>query len=451
VKTSTLLPPPGVARTLSIQSIIYAIGNGIFTTGSAIFFLRVVRLTPVQVGIGFSIAGALALITAVPLGGLADRFGGRRTWFIGAMAEATVLLSYPFIRGFWLFLAVLSLITLAGSVGNAGRGVYTVEALPREDRVRSMAFIRAALNIGFFIGGGLAAIPLAIGTNGAFAVMALANAAGMFANAVMIIRMPELTRHADAQKPKQRAREVFRDRPFMVLVVVVGILTSHGTMFTEVIPLWLAARTDAPKAMLAILFGINTIMAVALQVLASRGANSLGGIARLLRWGGFAGALACGPLYLSGMTSGWATILLLAAGVVLITASELWQSAGAWGVTTEIPPPAHRGAYIGASKMGGSAQSMVAPAALTWLAIHGGGFGWLAIAVIFAGSSLSVGPIMSWISRTPRIGAPDQPSPPEPTGPLDPPDPLVASDPLAPVGSALSDGRGSLTGVTVSG
>src|SRR5258705_180088 len=90
-----LLPPRGIARTLCVQSVVYAVGNGVFATGSAVFFLRVAGLTPVQVGIGFSLAGALSLLLSVPLGAVADRFGGRRTWLAGVLCEAGVFLPFP--------------------------------------------------------------------------------------------------------------------------------------------------------------------------------------------------------------------------------------------------------------------------------------------------------------------------------------------------------------------
>lgn len=46
---------------------------------------------------------------------------------------------------------------------------------------------------------------------------------------------------------------------------------------------------------------------------------------------------------------------------------------------------------------------MLGEAALTWLAVHGGGLGWLAIAALFVAGSLAVGPVMARVARTPRV------------------------------------------------
>jgi hypothetical protein len=196
---------------------------------------------------------------------------------------------------------------------------------------------------------------------------------------------------------------VWRDRPFLALVALCSVLAGHASLTTEVIPLWLTARTDAPRVMLAVLFGCNTIMCVALQVLASRGADTPAGIGRALRRGGLAVAAACAVLYLSGQSTGWATIALLLAGSALVTLGELWQSAGFWGVTTELPPAAARGEYVGAARMSYGVQGMFGPASLTFLAMHGGGLGWLAIAAVFLLATAIVGPAMTWVTATPRV------------------------------------------------
>src|SRR2546430_17593152 len=95
------LPPAGIARTMAVQSMVYAIGNGVFLAGSAVFFLHVVGLKPTQVGLGLSIAGGISLLLSVPLGALIDRVGSRRTWFVAAGVEGALFFAYPFVRGFW--------------------------------------------------------------------------------------------------------------------------------------------------------------------------------------------------------------------------------------------------------------------------------------------------------------------------------------------------------------
>ena len=78
------LPPVPLARSLSVQSILFAVGEGTFITGSAVFFTQIVGLSAAQVGIGLTVAGVVSFFFAVPAGKLADRVGTRRMWAIGA-------------------------------------------------------------------------------------------------------------------------------------------------------------------------------------------------------------------------------------------------------------------------------------------------------------------------------------------------------------------------------
>jgi Na+/melibiose symporter-like transporter len=106
-----VLPPAGLARGLATQSAIFGIGSGTYLTGSVVFFTIYVGLSPVQVGIGFSVAGPVGLATSLPFGHLADRVGGKRAWVAGAMVWAVAFGLYPFAHDFWTFIAVLVLET----------------------------------------------------------------------------------------------------------------------------------------------------------------------------------------------------------------------------------------------------------------------------------------------------------------------------------------------------
>lgn len=391
-----------------MQSLLFSLGSGMFLTGSAVYFTEVTGLSAIQIGVGFSIAGGLSLLLSVPMGALVDRVGGQRSWMLGALAEAAVFATYPLVKGFWGFLVALSLITVANVFAQSGRGSYTIAAIPPEIRVRTQAFMRSALNVGFTVGAGMGAVVLAFRSHGVLNILVISNAIGLVVNGIFISRLPaaphiERAPEVDGRKPSRIA--VFRDRPILGLTGLLGVSLMYGTIFAEVIPLWVINRTDLPKPVLGALFTVNTIMAVLLQVPASRGADSLSGSIRLMRWGALTTMVACPIVLLSDGTSGWVTVAVLAVGVMLVTMTELWQSSAAWYLFSEIPPPDRRGEYLGAMRMGGAAQSMVAPAALTYLALHTS-FGWWVVSGIFALVAVVCGPIMRWAANTPRPGMP---------------------------------------------
>jgi hypothetical protein len=347
-------------------------------------------------------------LTSIPLGALADRIGSRTAWVIGAGVQGLLFCTYPLARGFWAFIVILCGVTLASSLENNGRNLYTIEAVPVEDRVRVLAFSRSALNIGFSIGALGAGAALAFNTTIAYDSMALAMAAGLLGSTYFILHLPRVA-HDPAAIRTARASGgrfgVLRDRPFLAVVALNGLLLSQGTIFMQVMPLWVATRTDAHHVMLAVLFITNTVLAVLLQVPASRGAGTLHGAAMVMRWAGVATAACCPVFLLAHWSHGVVTIVLLMIGVTLVTGAELWQSAGGWGLSTLLPPPGNRGAYVGAFSLGSQVQSMVGPAALTYLAIRTGAVGWLVIAALMLGAAALCKPLVAWVERTPRIGA----------------------------------------------
>jgi MFS family permease len=399
---SKLLPPKGLPRAIAFQSAVIAVGSGTFMTGSVVFFTRVLGLTPVQIGIGLSLAGLVGLAGSLPLGALADRLGGQRSWVIGAIAEAAGFAAYPLAHSFAAFLLLMVVTAAADAFANVGRTIYTADALPAETRVRTMAYARSYLNIGFTIGAGLGAAALALNSTSALIAMALLNTAGLLVNAFVVSRLPAITRVSTTRVTVSRLA-VFRDKAYLGISLLIAVLWFHGVIFTEIIPLWTITHTDAPKPLLGALFALNTVMAVTLQVPATRAADTLGGSARLLRRGAWASAIACPIVAFSGMTHGALTIAVLALAVVLMTSTELWSSAAQWFLQTEIPPAEQRGAYVGANRMMSSAGQTVAPAGLTLLAIQTGGWGWWVIAGIFVACAFIAQPAVAWVARTRRV------------------------------------------------
>ena len=103
-----------------------------------------------------------------------------------------------------------------------------------------------------------------------------------------------------------------------------GVLSTHQVLLNVVIPLWLVEETDAPRVLLAWLFGTNTVMAVLLQVAAARGITTVADSLRAQRRGAFFFVLSCGIVLVTHDTVGWITIALVWLGHVTVTGAELF-------------------------------------------------------------------------------------------------------------------------------
>ena len=89
-------PPSPLAGRLAVQSLLFALGDGAFMTGSAVFFTVIVGLSPAQVGLGLTCAGVAGFLAAIPMGKLVDRFGPRKMWAVSAAGQAAMFAVWPF-------------------------------------------------------------------------------------------------------------------------------------------------------------------------------------------------------------------------------------------------------------------------------------------------------------------------------------------------------------------
>ncbi len=388
-----ILPPTPLARKLSAQSILYATGGGVFITGSAVFFTQIVGLSATQVGVGLSISGVVVFLLAVPMGKVADRVGPRRMWALGAFLEAATFLCYPLVHGFWAFAAILTVLAALDAGGSAGRGAYTLDAFPRAERVRSLAFMRSALNIGFTLGALFGGLALATDSDAVIRAVPLATAGVLFLNGLLITRLPSAAHAQAVDLPEEQPTTAtpvealvtpaaLRNRGFVLLGLMDGVLGTHQVLLNVVVPLWLVERTDAPHVLLAWLFGTNTLMAVLLQVPAARGADTVPGALRATRRAAVCFVVSCGLIMVTHDTIGWVSIALIWLGHVTITGAELYGSAGSWGFQSELSDPTRRGEYQGVWRLGYQVETIVGPALFTFLAISWGAVGWILIAAI---------------------------------------------------------------------
>src|ERR1700684_4251198 len=74
-RVRVVLPPAGPMRRYAFVSLVDATGTGMFLTVSVLFFTRIFGLAAGSVALGLSLAGLAAMIGAVPLESLSDRFG----------------------------------------------------------------------------------------------------------------------------------------------------------------------------------------------------------------------------------------------------------------------------------------------------------------------------------------------------------------------------------------
>ncbi len=388
-------PPSPLAGRLAGQSLLFALGEGTFMTGSAVFFTQIVGLTAAQVGLGLTFAGIGAFLAALPMGQLVDRFGPKKMWAVSATGQAAMFAVWPFITGFKGYVAMAVTMEVIGALGGAAHGAYTIDALPPGERVKSRAYMYSALNVGFTLGSLMGGIALAFHSNDVLHALPWFTAAVFLVNGAAITRLPRASH--DERTPEERKVKVagpgpLRNPGWLLTTFFGGVFWTNQVLLNVVIPLWLVQKTDAPRVLLAFLFGTNTVMCIFLPMAAARGVKDVPTALKAMRVSSSFFVVSCLITLATHDTVGWVTIALVWLGHVTVTGAELYLSAASWTFEAELMDPRQRGAYQGAAELSSTLGRVWAPALYTFLAMNWGAVGWLLIASIIVVATIGIHP-----------------------------------------------------------
>ncbi|MFJ3837513.1 MFS transporter [Streptomyces sp. NPDC090054] len=398
----------GPARPLFVGTFAYALGRGMYSTGSIVFFTLSFGLSVQQIALALSAAGVAALCAAMPAGFLADRWGPRPMTIAVTIAQALLLSPLLFSGSYLVVLPLVIVLGAADRVNSIARRTLVSHVMGEAARVRTQAYLRSVANTGMSIGALAVAPLLAVGTRPAFLVLVIVTMGSYLVVAVTTTRLPAGVKLAapvtgsDTPHPELRA---LRPRPerrrlaaFTTLGLLNGLFALHISILEVGLPLWITKHTDAPAWMVAALAFVNTVLAILLQVLATRGSSSVSGAAKALAVSALFTALACVLLTTTAKGTGTLLIATLVVATVVLTIGELLQSAGEWGLSFGLAPANAQGRYIGAFTVGTTVQDIVGPALVGGVAIVYVPGGWIILAAALMTGSVLVTPMTRWVA-----------------------------------------------------
>ena len=397
-------------RKLLAASFADALGTGLFLPLSVIYLTRIVGLSPTRVGLGLTIAGVLA-IAAPPLSGaLLGRFDARKVVLGCFAASACGFLAYIAVGSFASFLGVAIVIQFASRMDRPAATVLTLGVTPGPRQIDALARQSSLRNLGYGLGGLLAALALLVHGKTPFVVLLAANAASYALAGLLVLRLPEVRSPERAQGDGTGYAEVIRDRPYMGLALLNVIMALHDSVLLVAMPLWVVTRTRAPLPLTGLLFALNTILVVLFQVRTTRNMAARGGIARGYRTAAVSFVVACGAFVLAAGAPVFVATVLLVLAISALTTAELVTSAGEWFLSVQLAPTRVSASYISVFKTSMAVQQAVGPVLVTTALVGWGRLGWFALALLLVAGTLA--------SR--RLGARemDRRVSPPPEGPL---------------------------------
>ncbi|MGW6923295.1 MFS transporter [Streptomyces sp. NPDC054950] len=388
------MPGGSVGTRLAVMAMIDAVGTGAFLAVSVPFITRSVHLSEGNLGFGLALSAAIALATAIPIGILADRIGPKKVLVGVSLWRCACFVVYPLVQNLWQFLAVVCLLGLVDKAAAPMEQALVGQATATDDRVRVVAILRSLRNVGFTLGALLGGIGLLIDTRAGYTAILLVNAASFAVLASLAARLPVL--NASAKSLRRRfSVSVLRDGSFLSFTGINAVLTMHMTLLSIGIPLWIVGHTDVSSALISPLVAVNTVLAVALQVRASRGTDTIAGAARALVWAGISLAACCLLLVAAPKLPVVLAVGVLLLAMVALTGGELFQSAGGWGGSYLLAVPGQEGVYLSVFWLGVAVQQIAAPV-LVSLVVTAGSTGWVVLAALFAVCGLAAPPIGRW-------------------------------------------------------
>jgi hypothetical protein len=384
--------PAGPLRRLAAGTLASAVGNGAWYTSWALFLTRSVGLSPGQVGIGMTAAGVAGLACATPAGYVADRLGAREVYATLLGVQAAAALAYLAVAGMAAFVVVACVAEAARSGGGARNAL--VLGLT-DDHLTALGALRSISHLGWAAGAIAGAAIIGVDSRAAYVALLLLNAASYLVYAVLVLSVPRV-----GVAPGRRGVRVVRDRPYVTLAGLVGMLALCWAMLSSGLPLWVALHTDAPRSISAVIVVLNSLAIALLQVRVSRAMVSPGAAARGAVLSGSVLAASCVLFALTAGGSGAAVVALFLVAAAVHTAGELLFVAASWGLSIPLMPRGAAGEYQGVFATGEATALMAAPALMTTLVAGWGQPGWLVLAVIFLLPALAAVPVTRWALRT---------------------------------------------------
>ncbi len=388
------VPNASALRRIAAGTLASAVGNGAWYSSWAIFLTRSIGLSPADVGVGMTIAGVLGVGAATPVGRLADRLGARETFLVLLVIQALACGAYGLVRGMATFVAVAAVAQIAGSSTGGPRNAVVLAIAPETQRLEVLGLLRAISHVGWAVGAVIGAVVISVDTRPAYLAMLALNGGSylIYAGLVAAVaRIPASPPSSGATRPR-----ALRDRPYVTLAALMGILALCWAMLSTGLPLWVTLHTRAPRAISAVIVVLSSLAIAALQVPTNRRFPTPRAAGRGAVLAGAALAASCMMFAMTeGLGGGPAiALMLLAAGLHI--AGELMFVAASWGLSVPLMPAGSPAEYQGVFATGEAAALMAAPALMTTLVADWGRPGWLALAAIFLIPAAGAIPATNW-------------------------------------------------------
>lgn len=349
-----------------------------------------VGLPESTVGMILAAGAASAMLLAMPLGHLADRWGLGRATALFAAVGASALVGYALMGSPAGFGVAAIAFAVAQSSSAAARQALAVAGAPPQDRLVIRATMHTLLNVGIGVGTVIGAILAATGLGPNVRVAYAAGAIVMAATAAVALALPRPP-HRPTRSTGSPAAAAWRDPRFALASGLAAVIQLTMPVLAVILPLWLIHRTAAPVWLPGAALAVNTILVIAFQRptaarIATPRATSRAAVAAAI------GLAVAGTLLAAsgaGASPGVVVTIVLA-GIAALTLGEVCGGIATWRVALDDVPAEAEGSYQAAFAMSTGLARITGPALALPLVMTLGPAGWLILTTVMALACLGI-------------------------------------------------------------
>jgi MFS family permease len=385
-------------RMYLLAALINVYGTGLIVTAMTLYGIRVVHLTAARTGLALTIAGLVGLLSSMPIGRLADRYGPRDVarltmLLLGAAAVSYVFLAHSFVS--YLIVAIVDGSALSASTT---AGVALLRRVGGDDATTFRSQASAVLNLGISLGVATAGVAIQLNTVTAYRALFLGNGLSCLVGAVLLGLLPKFEPLPGAHQESPFA--ALKDRPFVGYTVLSGAMYMQYLVLGLLLPVWVVFHTNAPRWSVSAFVIVNTVIVVLYQVRVGKTVQTLRQGGAAFRRAGMIFLVSCSAMGLATGLPAWGALLLLAGAIVLHTYGELWHASGMYCLDFGLAPAHAQGQYQGLVGMGNFAGQALSPLILVGLVLSGGRLGFVLLGVWFVLLGLAGPAVARWGERT---------------------------------------------------
>jgi predicted MFS family arabinose efflux permease len=310
-----------------------------------LYLTRSLQFPPARAALVLTAYGAASLLGS-PLGGrLCDRLGALKVMLTSLVLTGTLLLAFPFVTGFAGVMVLALGWSIANEMGRPANLTAMTSLVGAEQRKAGIALIRLAVNLGMSIGPAVGGFLAAVSFRALFVVDAATSLLAAVAT-WLLLRHTVLNRRLQASGAghPHAAAGVLRDRRMLSFLLAVVLVSIVFFQHLGPMALYLVNGLHLKASTFGLLFAINTVLIVLLEVplniatahWSHRTSLVLGCLLTAAGFGGLA------------LTTGvWSA----AASVVVWTFGEMILFPSMSNYVADAAPVERRGEYMGAYSM----------------------------------------------------------------------------------------------------